>query len=102
MRRGIILHINDQLMCLELHLGLDEELIESLSVRIKEKARTSEIIVSQDMEKAEVFSDFFASVFICKCSSHIAQDAEGKDRDWKNEELLSDHLRNVKVHKALK
>jgi len=39
------------------------------------------------MEKAEVLNYFFASVFTGKCSSHTDQVAEGKGRDWKNEEL---------------
>ncbi|GAB0209554.1 mitochondrial enolase superfamily member 1 [Grus japonensis] len=65
-------------------------------------------LVTQDMEKAEVLNDFFASVFTDKCSSHTAQVAEGKGRDWENEELLTvgedqvqDHLRNLKVHKSM-
>jgi len=43
-------------------------------------------VATQDMEKVEVLSDFFASVFTDKCSSHTAQVAEGKGRDWENEE----------------
>ncbi|KAK4832498.1 hypothetical protein QYF61_023545 [Mycteria americana] len=60
------------------------------------------------MEKAEVLNDFFASVFMGKCSSHTAQVAEGKGRDWENEEpptvgedQVQDHLRNLKVHKSM-
>ncbi|KAK4830021.1 LOW QUALITY PROTEIN: hypothetical protein QYF61_008284 [Mycteria americana] len=52
--------------------------------------------------------NFFASVFIGKCSSHTTQDAEDKGRDWENEEpptvgedQVQDHLRNLKVHKSM-
>ncbi|GAB0205626.1 mitochondrial enolase superfamily member 1 [Grus japonensis] len=65
-------------------------------------------LVTQDTEKAEVLSDFFASVFTGKCSSHTAQVTEGKGRDWENEELstvgedeVQEYLRNLKVHKSM-
>jgi len=65
-------------------------------------------LVTQDMEKAAVFNDFFASVLTSKCSSHTTQDTEGKGRDWKNKELptvgecqVRDHVRNLKVHKSM-
>ncbi|GAB0206425.1 mitochondrial enolase superfamily member 1 [Grus japonensis] len=63
-------------------------------------------LVTQDMEKAEVLSDFFASVFTGKSLSHTAQVAEG--RDWENAELptvgedqVREYLRNLKVHRSM-
>jgi len=44
-------------------------------------------LVTQDTQKDEVLNDFFASVFICKCSSHTAQVTESKGRVWENEKL---------------
>lgn len=42
---GVALYISGQLECMELHLGRDEELSESLWVRIKGTAGTCDIIV---------------------------------------------------------
>jgi len=39
------------------------------------------------METAEILSDFFASVFTSKCSSHTAQVTGDKGKDWEKEEL---------------
>jgi len=43
-------------------------------------------LVTWDTEKTEVSKNFFASVFVSKFSSHNAQAAEGKSRNWDNEE----------------
>ncbi|GAB0179465.1 hypothetical protein GRJ2_000411800 [Grus japonensis] len=42
---GVALYVNDQLECMELCLGMDEELTKSLWVRIKGRAGTGDIIV---------------------------------------------------------
>ncbi|GAB0210369.1 hypothetical protein GRJ2_003502700 [Grus japonensis] len=42
---GVTLYVNDQLECMELHLGMEEELTESLWVRIKGSTGAGDIIV---------------------------------------------------------
>ncbi|GAB0203333.1 hypothetical protein GRJ2_002798900 [Grus japonensis] len=42
---GVTLYVNDQLECMELHLGMDEELTESFWVRIKGRAGAGDILV---------------------------------------------------------
>ncbi|GAB0209907.1 hypothetical protein GRJ2_003456400 [Grus japonensis] len=63
-------------------------------------------LVTQDMEKAEVLNDFFASVFTGKSLSHTAQVTEGRDGEnaeppTVGEDQVQEYLRNLKVHKSM-
>ena len=44
-------------------------------------------LVMRNMEKAEVLSDFLASVFTGNSSIHTAQIAESKGKNWEKEGL---------------
>ncbi|GAB0210220.1 mitochondrial enolase superfamily member 1 [Grus japonensis] len=83
---------------------------------VSEKRRTRENVgplrnetgdlVTQDMDKAEVVNDFFASVFTGNCLSHTAQVTEGRDGEnaeppTVGEGQVREYLRNLKVHKSM-
>lgn len=66
-------------------------------------------LVTWDVEKAEILSEFFFSVFTRKCSSHTIKAAEGKGSNWENGELptvgenkVLEYLRTPEVHKPLR
>lgn len=43
--RGVVLYVREQLECMELCVGIEEELMENLCVRIKERTDKEEHIV---------------------------------------------------------
>jgi len=45
----------------------------------------------RDMGKAEIFREFFVSVFTSKGSSHTAQDAESNGKNLEKEDLRAVH-----------
>jgi len=59
-------------------------------------------------KKAEVLSDFFASVFTSKGSNHTTEAAESKGKNLEkvdlpavSEDQFWDHLKNLKVHGSM-
>jgi len=70
--------------------------------------KETEDLVTRDTEKAEVLSDFTASVFTNKGSSHTIQIAESNGENLEKVDLpvvcenqVQDHLKNLKVHKSM-
>ena len=78
-----------------------------IQLDIRKKKCTVRVTKHRNRSTARCSHHLFASVFTGKCSSHTAQVAEGKGRDWENEEpptvedQVRDHLRNLKVHKSM-
>jgi len=65
-------------------------------------------VVMEGMEKAEVLSDFFSSVFTNRCSSYTAQVAESNGKNLEkvdlpdvSEDQVRDRLKDLKVHRSM-
>jgi len=65
-------------------------------------------LVTRDMEKAEMLSDFLASVITGKGFSHTTHIAESNSKNLEkvdlpavSEDQVWDHLKNMKVHKSM-
>ncbi|GAB0204540.1 hypothetical protein GRJ2_002919600 [Grus japonensis] len=72
---GVALYVNDQLECMELHLGTDEEQTKSLWVRIKGSTGTGDIIVGvcyrpPDQED-QVDKAFYRQIGATSCSQAL-------------------------------
>jgi len=63
-------------------------------------SKTGELMAIS-VEKVEVLSNFFASVFDDNLSFHISQAPEPQGKDWGNEDQVEDQLRNLNRDKSV-
>ncbi|GAB0202565.1 hypothetical protein GRJ2_002722100 [Grus japonensis] len=72
---GVTPYINDQLECMELHLGMDEEPTKSLWVRIKGRAGAGDIIVGvcyRPPDQGDVGDEaFYRQIGAASCSQAL-------------------------------